>query len=384
MPALEDHTGLLRTTIPFYNRRNFVNVSNKYQHYTAFPALQRNMRKAIDSKWTKFQFGLPVEVKDMGGTEFKYNLQVTSRNNGQWVSEDDPLNIDKRDFQVQATYPWRLSKLLDYSYGRWEISACKGREEIVNLTTQRRLGNEQGAADFIEKWFWDPPPASTDDKVAFPLRYSLYTEPESSVTSYSNYTGLNTTGNMNRRAFNHNSVSSGPGGVSRVTYPRTGQFNVQWTTFNETDLLDKFTDACLDTDWHSPVDFPNLVKEAPDKACYTTKSNMKTRGKLARQQNDANGSDLLARYFDNDLFRVPWFRVPYFDSGDFSLYSSSNKNVIYGIDWNTWYWASKSGFVMEDFVYAPSREAPHTYTHAVYLGGQLCCLDASRNFVLSQ
>ena len=59
MPALESHTGLLKQTIPFYNRRNFVNISNTKEWYTAFPAIQRNAKRAIRNKWTDFQFGPP-------------------------------------------------------------------------------------------------------------------------------------------------------------------------------------------------------------------------------------------------------------------------------------------------------------------------------------
>ena len=386
MPALENHTGLLKQTIPFYNRRNFVDVSNTQRHYTAFPALQRNMKKAINSKWTKFQFGLPKEVFSGGGTEFKWNVQVTSNNTGEWVSEDDPVNIDKRDFQVQAALPWRLARVLKWSYGKWELAACKGKEELVNLLTSRTLGNEQGAADFLESWFWGTPPASTDDKTAFPLRYYIYTEPESSTGSYSAFTGINTAAkNDNLLNVNHNSYSSGPFGISRATYRRLGNWNAQYTTFNDADCIEKFTYAALETDFHSPTTHPNLVQEAPDKAVYTTLANMIIKARLARQQNDANGSDLVARFTDTDLFRMPWYHVPVFDDpATFSLYSSSNKDVIYGIDWNTLYWASKTGFQMEDELFPPSLEAPLTYTHVRFLGGQLVCLDPSRNFVLSK
>lgn len=385
MPALENHSGLLAMTIPFFNRRKFVDLGSSLQHYCALPAIQRNMKRAIKSKWTDFQFGLPTEVFEGGGTSFKFNVQVTNRNNFAWVSEDDPVNIDKRDFQKQVTYPWRLARLQDWSYGEWEVSACKGKEEIVSLTKSRMLGNEQGAVDGFENWFWGAPPASTDTKTAFPLRYSLYTEPESTVAAYSNYTGLNTTLEYNNAmAFNHASYTSGPGGLSRVDYPRSGQFNVQYTALSDTDGIDKFIDACLDTDWQSPLDSPALVKEAPDKAVYTTKTNLKTKRRLQTQQNDSNGSDLVARWSDLDLFRVPWYRVPMFDKASrFTLYGSGNKHPIYGIDWNTWHWASKTGFTMTDKIFAPSREAPMTYTHVRYLGGQLVCLDASRNIVMS-
>lgn len=388
MPALESHTGLLRQTIPFYNRRNFVNVSNQQLHYTIMPAIQKSMKRSIKNKWTDFQFGLPSETKDMGGTDFRFNIQVSSNNTLEWVSEDDPVNIDKRDFQVQGTLPWRLCRVFKWSYGEWELSACKGKEELVNLTTSRTLGNEQGAADGLEAWGWNPPPASTDDKTAFPLRYYVYTAPESTVAAYTGFTAINTSAkNDNLLNVNHNSYTAGPFGQSRATYRRLGNWNCQYTAFTDADAIEKFTYACLETNFTSPVDFPNLVKETPDKAAYTTAAVMIARSRLARQQNDQNGSDLVARYHETDMFRVPFYHVPYLDSGDFTLYSGASPisaDVIYGFDWNTWHWASKTGFNMTDKLFEPTLESPHTYTHTRWLGGQLVCLDPSRNFVLSK
>lgn len=389
MPALESHTGLLRTTIPFFNRRNFVNISYVNRHYSVYPALRRNAMKAIKSGWTRFQFGLPTETFSGGGTSFKFNVQVTTRNNGAWVSEDDPVTIDKRDFQVQGELPWRLARVQDFSYGDWELSACKGKEELINLTQQRTLGNEHGACDFLENWFWNPPAASTDDVTAFPLRYYIYTEPESTAAAYntttSGFAQVNSTAaNDNLMNLNHNSYTSGPAGISRATYRRWGNWNCQYTNFTDADLVEKVTYACLETDWHSPIDYPNLVKDAPEKAVYTTEANLIAKARLARQQNDANSSDLVSRYGDLEMFRVPWYAVPHFTNGNFSLYSSAHKDPVYGLDWNTIYWASKTGFRFEDKIFGPSREAPHTTTHARFLGGQLVCLDPSRNFVLSK
>ena len=388
MPALESHTGLLRQTIPHYNRRSFIDVSGTNQYYTAFPALKRNMKKAMASQKTglPFQFGLPTEVKSEGGTEFKFNVQVTSNNTLAWVSEDDPVSITKKDFQVQGTLPWRLARVADWSYGEWELSACKGKEELVNLVTSRTLGNQQGAADGLENWFWGAPAASTDDRTAFPLRYYLYTEPESSAAAYSSFTSISTTTkNGNLLNLNHGSYSSGPFGQSRATYRMLGNWNCQYTTFSDTDAVEKITHAALDTGFQSPVDSPSMVKDAPDRAMYSTKATMILRARLARQQNDANGNDLVARFAETDTYKIPMYWVPQLeDPTNFVLYGSGAKDPIYGIDWNTWYWASKSGFNMEDKLFAPSREAPHTFTHALFLGGQLVCLVPRRNFVLSK
>jgi len=379
-------------TIPFYNRRKFVDLSASKQWYTWFPALQGMMNRSINSKWNKSNFGLPTEVTAVGGTSFVFNVQVASNNGFRWVSDSTPVGINRKDFQVQATLPWRLAMVMDYSYTDWELSADRGAEKIIDLVQQRVLGNEQGAADGLESWGWNAPPASTDDLTAFPIRYYLYSEPESTVGSYSNNAQLNDTANGNRLAFNHASYTSGPAGISRVTYPRTSHYNCQYTAFAgdtgsaTTDLLPIYIRACMETDWHPPVSSPALAKPTTDKVVYTTTSNITTKAKLSRANNDSNGSDLNSRMSDIEMFQVPWCRVPYFNSGDFSLYGGAglHKDVVYGVDWSKFHWSSRDGFVMKDKVFEGSRESPLDTTHARWLGGQLVCLDASTSFVLSK
>ena len=380
MPALETHTGLLKHTIPHYNRRSFVNISNSKQYYTAFPAIQRNAKRAIDMKWQKMNFGLPVQVYGGGGTEFKFNVQVEKGNTFAWVDMHDPLNIDERDYIAQATVPKRMCRN-HWSYNKREMAACRGPEELTSLIQSRSLGCDQDFADAFENWFWGAPPASTDTRTAFPLRYWVYSEPESSVGSYTTFT---TTGINNFLNVNHNSYSGGPGAISRATYRSWGNWNSQYTTFADSDCVDKVSDAVLDTNFISPVDFPDMVKGAPDRAMYTTKANIKAKARLARQQNDANGSDLLARIADSELMRIPMYWVPHFNSSDFTLYGAANKDVIFGLDWTTIYWMATSGFTLQDEIYEPSLEAPLDYTHARWLDGQLVCIDPRRNFVLSK
>ncbi len=380
MPAIESHTGLLNQTIKQFQRRSFVNISNTKQYYTAFPAVQRNAKRAVENKWIKFNFGLPVQVSDHGGTQFTFNVQVDKGSTFAWVDMHDPVNIDERDFQIQATLPKRMCRC-HWSYNKREMAAARGPEEITSLITSRQLGSDQDFADAFENWFWGAPPASTDTRTAFPLRYWLFTEPESSVGSYTTFTGLIANNFLN---LNHNDYSSGPGGISRVTYQQWGNWNSQYGTFNDTDAVDKIADAIMDTNFFSPVEYPDMAKGGPDRAMYTTKETVKVRARLARGQNDANTSDLLARINDIDIWRTPMHRVPQLDSSDFSLYSSSNQDVIYGIDWSVFWWMSTSGFTLQDEILEPSREAPLDYTHVRYLDGQLVCIEPRRCFVLSK
>jgi len=385
MPALESHTGLLRQTIPYYNRRSFVNISNRNQYYAAFPAIQRNAKRMIAEGAHRFNFGLPVEVTMHGGTDFRFNIQVDSGDTFAWVDMNDPINISQQDFEVQATVVKRHCRD-HWTYNKIELAAARGPEQITALTTTRALGRDQGFADSFENWFWGTPPASTDNKTAWPLRYWLFSEPESTVGSYTTYTGILTGADGNFLNVNHNSYTSGPGGVSRVTYPMWGNANAQYTTFDDTDAVDKISDMMLQTHFISPVDFPDMVKGPPDRAMYTTKATIRAKAQLARQQNDANTSDVAYRLNEGaaDVFRVPMYWVPALDLPTFSLYSSSSQDVIYGVDWTTFYWLSVSGFTLKDEILEPSLEAPLHYTHVRYLSGNLCCINPRQNWVLSK
>lgn len=387
MPAVESHTGLLKQTIPHYNKRNFVNISNTKPQYTAFPAIQRNAKKAMKrltrtGAETLVNFGLPVHVHAFGGYQLEWNVQVTKMNTFEWVGMDDPVSIDRRDHQVRANVPWRMCRN-HWSYNKREMAACRGEEELTNLITSRSLACDQDFADAFENWFWGTPPTSTDDKTAYPLRYWIFTEPESTVGSYSTFTSALQAGQGNFLNVNHNDHTGGPGGISRATYQQWGNWNCQYTNMTDTDAVELFTYAALAVGFQSPVDFPNLVKE-PMQAAYTTTANKIIQARLARQQNDRNASDLVARWGDAELFRVPWYRVPQLDSSDFSLYSSSNKDVVYLLDWSTIYWTSTEGFTLKDEILPPSREAPLAYTHVRYLDGNLVCYEPRRNAVLSK
>lgn len=383
MPAVEAHTGLLKQTIPHYNKRNFVNISNAKTEYTAFPAIQRNARRAAKEGWSKLNFGLPYNVHTYGGTGLEWNVQVTKGNTFEWVDMDDPVSIDRRDYQIRASVPWRMCRN-HWTYNKREMAACRGEEELTNLITSRSLGCDQDFADAFENWFWGAPPASTDTKTAFPLRYWIFTEPESTVGSYSTFTSIINSGAGNFLNVNHNDYTSGPGGISRATYQAWGNWNVQYTAFSDADYVEKLQYAAIKTNFTSPVDYPNLVKDAPERACYTTTANKIIQGRLARQQNDANTSDLAARMSEYDLFRIPHYAVPHLDSSDFVLYGSSNKDAVYMIDWSTIFWTSTEGFTLKDDILPQSREAPLSYTHVRYLDGQLVCYEPRRNAVLSK
>lgn len=373
MATWESHEGLLVQAIPDYGRKRFVNISNTRTQYTFFPNMVRRAQYAVDNR---LRWGLPNMVDSAGGTTFTFNVQVAKGSNWQWVRETTPINVTRTDFQRQATLPWRMCRS-HWSINKREVEACKNAEQLVDLTTSRKLGDDQDWVDSMEDWGWGPPPASTDESTAFPLRYWLFSQVES--TNGTTYAGNFTTANdgdfLN---YNHNDYSAGPAGISRVTYQQWGNWNFQYGSFNDA-LIDKIALACMRTAFDAPIDFPDKIQGPPERAMYTGQANYLTRGKLARQQNDSNSSDLLSRTDQNETFRIPMYYVPAID--DIVIDGTDNLSPIYGINWNTWYMATKSAFNMKDELFQPDRSAPLDITHARWLETQTVCCSPRENWV---
>ncbi len=375
MPAWETHEGLLEQAIPFYGRKRFVNISNTKTMYTFFPAM---MARATYAQDNKLKWGLPNVVDGHGGTEFTFNVQVGKGSTFDWVDETTPINVARKDHQKRVSLPWRMCRT-HWSINQRELTAARGAEQVTDLMTSRRVGDDQDWADSFEDWGWGAPPASTDTLTAFPLRYWLFSAPESTATSYAT-AGSAYQGDGDYLNLNHASYTSGPAGLSRVTYKHWGNYNFQYASFNDA-LIDKIGHAVLKTAFHAPVDHPDKISGPPERAMYSGISNVLNRAKLARQQNDQNTSDLQSRFAENEIFRIPFYYVPAID--EMLLDGSSNLSPIYGINWSTWYLATKDHYNMKDELFQPDRNAPMDITHARVLEAQTVCCSPRENWVAS-
>lgn len=373
MATWETHEGLLAQAIPEYGRKKFVNISNSKQMYTFLPAMKGRAQYAEDNK---LKWGLPNVTDDAGGTTFTFNVQVSRGNTFQWVRETTPINVVRKDYQKQVTLPWRMART-HWSINMRELSACKGAEQITDLMTSRRIGDDQDWADSFEDWGWGAPPPSTNEEMAFPMRYWIFGSTE--TVGNTPYAG-NFAGNGDFLNINHASYTAGPGGLSRVTYPQWGNWNFQYSAFNDA-LIDKIAHAVLATAFHAPVEHPDKIQGPPDRAMYTGKANVITRSKLARQQNDQNTSDLMSRFSENAVFRIPMFYVPAIDSMLIGDTTPANKSPIFGLNWATWYLATKSAYNMKDQLFPPDRSAPMDTTHARWLECQTVCCSPRENWL---
>jgi len=371
MATWESHEGLLQQAIPNYNRKTFVNISNTKTQYTFFPSMRGRAQYAEKNK---LKFGMPNHVSDTGGTEYVFNVQVAKGSTFSWVRETTPINIVRQDYQKQVRLPRRMCRT-HWSINMRETEACKGPEELTDLMTARKIGDDQDWADSFETWGWGVPPTFSDEQTAFPLRYWIFCQPEGDGAPAYAAPFSGDGGFLNN---NHASYTAGPGGLSRVTYPMWGNYNFQYSAFNDA-LIDKIAIAVLKTEFDAPVQHPDKIQGPPDKAMYTGISNVVARAKMARQQNDQNTSDLMSRFAENSVFRIPMYYVPQLD--DVLMYGALNRSPIFGLNWNTWYMATSGGFNLKDALFQPDRSAPMDVTHARYLETQTVCCSPRENWV---
>jgi len=388
MPT-ELHPGLAVKTRPHNVTRTLVDISMPSQKYLFAAAIQGNANRAMGKRANGtpyvINFGLPVQVQAWGGTTLTWNVKVTRGNTFRWVTGSTPANVSRQDHEVQASAPFRMCRV-HWSVNKEELADCRGAEEITDLRMTRRLGAEQDFAASFEQWGWGAPPPATDLETAYPLRYSLFTEPEATGSPYSAFTSLIRNGNGNFLNLNHASYTGGPFGISRADYQQWGNWNCQFTTFADATYTETYTAGCHAIGFETPVPYPNTVGP-PMQAAYTTLSNRMKQSFAARGQNDSNTSDLQSRFSDSDYFGIPHYAVPAFDDGTFTLYGATpgaSKDVVYLIDWASWAWITKEGFNMEDMVFTGQLSAPLDETYLKYLKGNLICWEPRRNAVLSK
>ena len=372
MPAIESHSGLSVQSLPKYQKRTFVDISTSRTHFTALPMLARNSAK-LSKVFPNFKMGAPVTME--GGTQFKFNVQVGASSTYTAVDMNDPVAPSISDYQVQAAVPIRIARV-HRSYNEFELKANTGNEQITSIVESRRLAMMYDLAEGVENAFWGPELSSGDTTAFWPLRHYIMSQRESSSAAYSS--SFDTTSEGGFLNENTTNFSSGPGGISRVTYPQWGNWNNQYTSFTDTDAILRIRRAMLDTAFVAPTTVPNMVPEAPDRMMYSTKSNVLTLATLARQQNDQNGNDLGYRDGMASINGVPFV---YCKAVNDMTVSGTNRSHIFGIDWSTVYFGVNVD--LEEKVFAPDITHPYSMVHITTLAGNLVVTEARRNFVLT-
>lgn len=380
MAAVESHVGLLQQSLERFERYKFINISNTKQHYSIMPMLTKQYKSMYDQG---FKFGADVQYESTG-RQFVQNVQVNANSSFQTMDMSDPLNVNPEDHQLQSKFPVRIFSV-NYPMNKVEKIANTTPEQITDMFISRRVGAKQALADGLETQGWSKPSSSSDVQSMWGIPYWLFTQTEASSGAYSgNFASANDGGFLNE---NLTAFPNGPGGISRVTYPQWGNWNNQYTSpgtggFDDATIR-KIAIAIVSTGFTYPYDFPDAQKGPPMLAIYSTKRNWLLKGEKARQNNDANTSNLMARTVEADVFTVPWMWLPHLDTALFGA-ETSVTHRIYGINWNQAYFAVASGMDLTEEVFAPDISHPLSTVYAMFLEGNMCFQNPRSCFVLSQ
>jgi hypothetical protein len=66
---------------------------------------------------------------------------------------------------------------------------------------------------------------------------------------------------------------------------------------------------------------------------------------------------------------------------DGMTFNGTARTPIFGLNWSTWYLATKSGYNMKDQLFPPDRSAPQDTTHARWLECQTVCCSPRENWL---
>lgn len=365
MPAIEAHSGLQRTTEPHFIRGNFVSIAAPYQRYVFLPMMQRRLAAGL-------KVGEPVEISR--GRDIRWKISTEAASSAKQMDMYEGLNPLPNEHVVEAVAHLRISEY-DWVMNEIEETMEGGTpEEIISLRRVRRYEAEQGFADHLEAQGVGVPASSSDVKSVEGLRYWLFGQRESSSGTVDGiYLSTSTGGWL---PYNLTAFPSGPGGVSRVTYPRWGNWFQQYgaVDLTSTGLVRKIRHAMNMTEFFSPVEYPELKNGQSWLGIYLGVTELEQLEDLLYLRNDANGNDLAGRDGLGEIRRVRPQRWPY-------LESLSNAPV-YGVNWSVFCPFFLRGFNVLERV-MPQSNNPLVKAYTYWLVWGVKCYRPDQCFVLT-
>lgn len=365
MPAIESHSGLTATGLPHYIRDNFTSIAAPYQKYVFLPMMKRRIAAGL-------KVGEPLEVSR--GRDIRWKIVTASANSSKQMDMYEGLNPQPNEHVVEAVAHLRIS---EYDWVMNEIEETMGGgtpEEIISLRRVRRYEAEQGFADHLEAQGVGVPSSTSDTKAIEGLRYWIFGQRESSSGTVSG--AYLSSGAGDWLNFNLSAFTAGPGGQSRVTYKRWGNWYQQYgaVDLTSTGLVRKIRHAMNMTEFFSPVDYPELKQGASWLGIYLGVNELEQLEDLLYLRNDANGNDLAGRDGMGEIRRIRPQRWPYIET--------LSNAPVYGINWSVFCPFFLRGFnIMERVMPQSNNPLVKAYTNWLVWG--LKCYRPDQCFVLT-
>lgn len=309
MPQLDVLSDLITGTLRKLGRGTFDEIVTPYTEYVfAHDLFMSEKRKQQD-----------------GGYGIQRNLMVDTQGNAAWTTPYATETTDVKDVLKTINTPHRTAKT-SWAFDEQEIAANNGSaEKIVDLMILRRTGAKIDLFNLIERSLISKPASSSDLVRPHGLQYWF------KWVGGGAFDGGIPTG------------YSDVGGLSPTTYPNWKNYSDTFTLVSEDDLLHKWRQAALLTNFRPPVEIPEAGRGV-EMGYYTGKANTLEFVKLTRSQNMNLGMEMSKSgvpVFDG----LPIRYVPSFDD---TTYVNSGSDPLYGINWRKYHFYGLSGWHMKE------------------------------------
>lgn len=361
MPAViqaDQIDGLIKTTQRHIERERKASIAERLTEYVGAKMLFQEKK---------------VTVSDGYGIE--WNMSTDHSNTAMQVGLFDTIAPATNLHQVRFNLPWRHTRA-HVSWDLREVAMNRSPARILNVVKEKIFEMDIAWIEQIENQFWGAP-ASGDDQSVMGLNYWVYTPLDGGTSNATApWTTTSTGGRVN---LNLVGVAAGPGGVSRVTYPRSAPWYQNYTNVTYGDLFRKMRVGMNEINFTTPVSYNKLTDGNTRFGIYCTMDDELSAADEARLQNENVGTDL-AFYDGRAVVRgTPIKGVPKLTEIDAARVTANHPFLI--IDWSQLRPFCLEGFAPYEVTETGGSNQPLTVTRARYMTWNMRCYNG-KSFAL--
>ena len=320
MPTLAaaDIGDLVTGTLKDLGRLKWTEIATDVQEHYALPQMLKKEKVQFDS-------GVAIQrsiMLDHSGAAEHVGLYATD-------------NVNVSDVMGTFTIPWRHTTT-HYQFERREFAMNRSPARIFDLIKTRRIDGLISLAEKLETTMWHV--LSDDGKTPFGFQY------------YMTYNASTTGGFLGG---NHTNFSSGPGGLSRSTYPRWKNWAATYSTVSKADLISLWRKAFRECGFKPAIEgIPTYDRGRPRYENFVNGDTIQIIEDLGEAQNENLGRDIASMDGKMMFRRTPINWVPYLDA-----YTTSDP--VYMVDWSVFYPVFLKGEYMNE---SGAQQAPNQHT----------------------
>jgi hypothetical protein len=276
------------------------------------------------------------------------------------------------DISAVLTVPWRITRWY-WVFDDIAVSMnAPGPEQVVDLVKTQRKAGMASAHEKMESNWWQRPPASTDEKTPWGIKYAVTANKISGLTA-DGFTSDNPVGS-------DGVAYTSKYGKDCQTFAggRHRNWTGVYTSMTDEDGVELLRKASFECNFKSPVGIiPNNGTDGYKRGLYTTWGNWSAMNRLLRHQNDNLGTDLDAyqgvlRFQGNPVYAVPYL----------TQNNSYPTNPVYGIDWSCFKTIGLKGQFLREMDPKPMPFQPTTWQVWTYCVYNWACTNLRRQFVI--